>query len=259
MLSGALTPSQARVPAAVRHRQVPSVKSTRKTVSLRMQPLVDPPFRNDEHHEKTAGVWVSDDGSLATSVRSLTARHLTIQGLLLKLEVLGGYQGQLMNPALRLLTGNQLSHVYACEQDFRQLACESSWANGNPATRAAFIDQARSWLVLDAGQAFIADSAQPSPMLISALAHLAELPLAARSSFSGLDVPCGVPAGDLGPLILDTARKLIRSGLGEAGITLSQPAADLVKHLGRHTLVHWLLADLPVVPTAPAPHASHSF
>jgi len=256
MLSGALTPSQARFPAAVRHRQVPSARSTRKAVSLRMQPLVDPPFRNDEHHEKTAGVWVSDDGSLATSVRSLTARHLTIQGLLLKLEVLGGSQGQLMNPALRLLTGNQLSHVYACDHDFRQLACETSWADGNPATQAAFIDQARSWLVLDAGHAFIGDSPQPSPMLISALAHLAELPVAARSSFSDLHVPVNIPADDLGPLMLDTARKLIRSGLGEAGITLSKPAADLVKHLGRHTLVHWLLADLPVAPMAPLAPAS---
>jgi len=245
MLSGALSPSHARIPAAVLHRQVPTAKSTRKAVSLRMQPLVDPPFRNDELHEKTAGVWVSDNGSLASSARSLTARHLTLQGLLLKLELLGGSQGQLMNPALRLLTGNHLSHVYACEHDFRQLACETSWAEGNPATQAAFIDEARGWLVLDAEQSFIGDSAQPSATLISALAHLAELPFPARSSFFGLDVPPDVPASDLGPLILDTARKLIRSGLGESGITLSKPAAELVKRLGRTALVHWLLADLP--------------
>jgi len=251
MLSGALTPSPARIPAAVLQRHVPPPRNKRKAVSLRMQPLVDPPFRNDVQHEKTAGVWVSDDGSVASSVRSLTVRHLTVQGLLLKLEILGGDQGQLMNPSLRLLTGNHLSHVYACDQDFKQLACETSWAGGNPTTRAAFIDEARSWLVLDAAEAFIGDSAQASPTLISALAHLAELPSAARASFSGLEVPSDVPADDLGPLMLDTARKLIRSGLGESGITLSKPASELVKRLGRHTLVHWLLADLPVVPTAP--------
>jgi len=250
MHASALTSSEPLLRASLRpQRHMPVSRSPRHGVSLRLQSLIDPPLRGDELDASAAGVLFSDDGSLSTDVRCLTARHLSLQGLLLKLEVLAGAQGPLTNRALHLLTGNRLSHVYACAEDFRRLACETSWARGNPATHAAFIDEARDWLVLDAEQAFVDHSAQPSPLLIDALAHLAELPFPARHSLAWLGGSAGgVRPNDLGPLMLDTARKLIRSELGEAGITLSAPAAELVRRLGPATLVHWLLADLPTQP-----------
>ena len=262
MHASALTSSEPPLRASLRpQRHMPLTRGPRQSVSLRLQSLVDPPLRGDEHHARSAGVWFSDDGSLSTDARCLTARHLALQGLLLKLEVLAGTQGPLTNRALRLLTGNRLSHVYACAEDFRRLACETSWARGNPTTHAAFIDEVRDWLVLDAEQAFIDHSARPSSMLISALAHLAELPFPAQRAWARLDGAPGLQASELGPLMLDTARKLIRTELGEAGITLSVPAAELVERMGPTALVHWLLADLPthVIPmdlAAPRPQAS---
>lgn len=249
MHASALSSSEPPLRMATRpQRHLPLARGSRQGVSLRLQSLVEPPLRGDEHLVKAAGVWYSDNGALSTDVRCLTARHLALQGLLLKLELLAGTEGPLTNHTLRLLTGNRLSHVYACADDFRSLACETSWARGNPTTHAAFIDEVKDWLVLDAEQAFIDYSAQPSPMLISALAHLAELPFPAQRLFAQIEGSAGGRVNELGPLMLDTARKLIRSELGEAGITLSGPAAELVRRMGPAALVHWLLADIPTHP-----------
>ena len=76
-------------------------------------------------------------------------------------------------------------------------------------------------------------------------AHLAELPYPARRRLT----PAGESIEDLEtwrPLMLDTARKLMRRSLGEPGVGLTERAADLARQLGPAPLIHWLLSDLPM-------------
>lgn len=246
MLANALTPTWSLVPPPLQPmRRSTTPNGAKQAVSLRLHSLVDPPVQGNDIHLKASGVWVSNGESPQIGSREVTARHLALQGLLLKLELLAGSHGPQANRMLRRMTEGQLTHVYASSADFRHLVREVPSSETHLAAPAAFIDDAREWLVVDSQQAFAGTSADPSPALITSLAHLAEPSPFERRVLALSDDPRDAQ-GALNALLLDTARKLMRRQLGEPGITLSGPAVELAKRLGEVNLVHWLLVDLPL-------------
>lgn len=225
----------------------PPSRGSRPGLQLRMLSLVDPPVLRDAGDPRAAGVWVSEDMSVAGGATGLTKRHLALQGVLLRLSMLGGSDGVATNRMLRTLVGSELTHVHVSSSDFRRLAADFvPLGSDDPAPAdVAFIDESREWLVLDAERSFSSQSPQPTPALLAALARLAELPYPARRRLAA--------AGESGecletwkPLMLETARKLMRRSLGEPGVGLSDRAADLARQLGPAPLIHWLLSDLPM-------------
>jgi hypothetical protein len=225
----------------------PPSRGSRSGLQLRLLSLVDPPVLADEGDPRAAGVWVSEDMSVMGGAHGLTTRHLALQGVLLRLGMLGGTEGVATNRALRTLTSSDLTHVHVNSADFRHLAADFTPLGGDESTAVsvAFIDETRDWLVLDAERSFSSKHPEPTPALLAALARLAELPYPARRRLSN-------PGDSLEnletwrPLLLDTARKLMRRSLGEPGVGLTERAADLARQLGAVPLIHWLLSDLPM-------------
>jgi len=232
----------------------PLSRGSRAGLPLRLLSLVDPPVLVDEGDPRAAGVWVSEDMSVSGGTHGLTRRHLALQGTLLRLGMLGGSHAVATNRKLRTLLGSELTHVHVSSADFRYLAADFAPLGSEEATSAtsaatsisvAFIDESRDWLVLDAERSFAGNSPEPTPALLAALARLAELPYPARRRLT----TAGESLEDLAtwrPLLLDTARKLMRRSLGEPGVGLTERASELARQLGPAPLIHWLLSDLPM-------------
>lgn len=228
-------------------RITPPSRGSRSGLQLQLLPLMDPPVLADEGDPRAAGIWVSEDMSFSGGARGLTRRHLALQGVLLRLGMLGGSEGMATNRSLRTLVSSELTHVHVSSRDFEHLAADfkpPGTDDGAP-LGAAFIDESRDWLVLDAERGFTNDSPEPTPALLSALARLAELPYPVRRRLTS--------AGDSAesietwrPLMLETARKLMRRSLGEPGVGLTERSAELARQLGPVPLIHWLLSDLPM-------------
>ncbi|MGM9488024.1 hypothetical protein [Ideonella sp. YS5] len=225
----------------------PPSRGSRTGLQLRLLSLVDPPVLADEGDPRAAGVWVSEDMSVAGGAHGLTTRHLALQGVLLRLSMLGGHEGLATNRALRTLTSSDLTHVHVSSSDFQHLAADFTPLGSDEVApiSVAFIDETRDWLVLDAERSFSSKHPEPTPALLAALARLAELPYPARRCLTQPgESPESLEA--LRPLLLDTARKLMRRSLGEPGVGLTEHAADLARQLGPVPLIHWLLSDLPM-------------
>jgi hypothetical protein len=225
----------------------PPSRGSRAGLQLRLLSLVDPPVMVDEGDPRAAGIWVSEDMSVAGGAHGLATRHLALQGVLLRLSMLGGSEGMATNRALRTLTSSDLTHVHLSSADFQHLAADFTplGSDETAPVGVAFIDEARDWLVLDAERSFSSKHPEPTPALLAALARLAELPYPSRRRLA-------TPGESLEsletwrPLLLDTARKLMRRSLGEPGVGLTERAADLARQLGPAPLIHWLLSDLPM-------------
>lgn len=241
-----LMPSLPQPPRRPGRGITPPSRGSRPGLQLRMLSLVEPPVLVDEG-DPAAGVWVSEDMSVAGGATGLTKRHLALQGVLLRLSMLGGSDGLATNRKLRTLVGSELTHVYVSSSDFQHLAADFvPLGCDEPApVGAAFVDESRDWLVLDAERSFTSQSPEPTPALLASLARLAELPYPARRRLntSGESVES---LETWKPLMLETARKLMRRSLGEPGVGLSERAADLARQLGPAPLIHWLLSDLPM-------------
>jgi hypothetical protein len=209
--------------------------------------LVEPPVLLDEGDPRAAGIWVSEELSVSGGAQGLTRRHLALQGTLLRLGALGGDDGLATNRMLRTLVSSDLTHVHVSSADFHHLAADFAPLGAEEAAQAsvAFVDESRDWLVIDAERGFGGAGPDPAPALLAALARVAELPYPARRRLAG-------PGDSLEsletwrPLMLETARKLMRRSLGEPGVSLTERAADLARHLGPVPLIHWLLSDLPM-------------
>jgi hypothetical protein len=225
----------------------PISRGSRAGLQLRMLSLVDPPVMAHEGNPRAAGLWVSDEMSQVSGERAVTTRHLELQGVLLRLEMLAGPEGLATNRALRLLTGSELTHVHASSSDFGQLAADFTplGSDDTPIAGVAFIDETRDWLVLDAERSFIGGGTRPAPALIAALAQLAELPYPARRRLHAVSGPTE-GAETWRALMLEAARKLTRRSLGEPGVGLSERAGELAQQLGPMPLIQWLLSDLPM-------------
>jgi hypothetical protein len=242
-----LMPSLPQPPRRPGRAITPPSRGSRPGLQLRMLSLVEPPVLVDDGDPRAAGVWVSEDMSVAGGATGLTKRHLALEGVLLRLSMLGGKDGLATNRMLRTLVGSELTHVHVSSSDFKYLAADFAPLGSDDPTpfSVAFIDESRDWLVLDAERAFTSQSPEPTPALLAALARLAELPYPARRRLA----TSGESLESLEtwkPLMLETARKLMRRSLGEPGVGLSERAADLARQLGPAPLIHWLLSDLPM-------------
>jgi hypothetical protein len=228
-------------------RITPPSRGSRSGPQLRLLSLVDPPVLMDEGDPRAAGIWVSEDMPVSGGTQGVTRRHLALQGTLLRLAMLGGSDGLATNRMLRTLVSSDLTHVHVSSADFQSLAADFAPLGSDEAAPAsvAFVDESRDWLVLDAERSFTGQNPEPTPALLAALARVAELPYPARRR---LAAP-GESHESLEtwrPLVLETARKLMRRSLGEPGVSLSDRAVDLARQLGPVPLVHWLLSDLPM-------------
>lgn len=225
----------------------PPSRGSRPGLQLRRLSLMDPPVMMGEGDPRAAGVWVSEDMSVAGGATGLTRRHLALQGVLLRLSMLGGSDGLATNRMLRTLVSSELTHVHVSSSDFQYLAADfTPLGSEEPAqVGVAFIDESRDWLVLDAERCFSSQHIDPTPALLASLARLAELPYPARRRL----VTPGESLESIEtwrPLMLEAARKLMRRSLGEPGVGLSERAAELARQLGPAPLIHWLLSDLPM-------------
>jgi hypothetical protein len=226
---------------------VPPSRGSRTGPQLRLLSLVDPPVLRDEGDPRAAGIWVSEDMLGNGGVQGLTRRHLALQGTLLRLGMLAGSEGLATNRMLRTLVSSELTHVHVSSADFQRLAADFAPLGSDEATTAsvAFVDESRDWLVLDAERSFTGHAPEPTPALLAALARAAELPYPARRRLATAgESPESLETWR--PLMLETARKLMRRSLGEPGVSMSERATELTRQLGPAPLIHWLLSDLPM-------------
>lgn len=212
----------------------------RTSVQLRLVSLVEPPLWQEDGCPQAAGLWVPSHWRTPCGTTQLALMHIALQGLLLRMESLAGGRAA-SHASLRMLVEGRLAHVYASTSDFLQLT-GGNGTGEDALCRPVGIDPANDWLVVDVQQGF--QDARPTPALIAGLAHLAEMPLAARRK--------GTLHGGAQALLLEGARQLLEHALqGGPDAALSPSTAALAARFGASDLVQWLLTDRPLPATTP--------
>lgn len=207
------------------HRSMPA--------ALLFRPLTDPPVTQprDARGSSCAGVWCTQallDGGECL----LTRRHLALQAMQLKVDILLGEAGAAWNPPLRSFVNGQLDHIYLDARSFAELAKASPSAHAEPSLQPSFIDAKRDCVVIDASRFFWPDTAKLTAEAIQSVVLMSEAPnfamLLRRTDAHGEGA---ITLRSDAIALQYFARQILRNALHEPGVDLSPLAEQLVQRM----------------------------
>lgn len=212
----------------------PEPKPSALPSSLLFHPLTDPPVAQQHDTRgspRVGGVWCTQT-LLDGGARLLTRRHLALQAMQLKVDILLGDSGAVWNPPLRLFVNGQLNHAYLDGRSFAELAKPQSSTHSEPSLQPSFIDAKRECVMIDASRFFWPDTAKLTAEAIQSIVLMSEAPnfamLLRRTDANGEGA---VTLRSEAIALQYFARQILRHALHEPGVELSPMSEQLVQQL----------------------------